>query len=92
MGLFVGGGAVPILFQIMCAPQFFFTKFRKKYAWNINVYTGGFRVHHQRSLAPIMNDFLMIMMASDIQGRMGRFPDIRLATEENPRIHLNQEN
>ena len=34
-----GGGAVPTLFQIMHAPQFFFAKFQKKYAWNIRVYT-----------------------------------------------------
>ena len=34
-----GGGAVPTLFQIVCTPQFFFTKFWKKYAQNICVYT-----------------------------------------------------
>ena len=33
------GGAVPTLFQIMRAPQFFFAKFCKKYARNIRVYT-----------------------------------------------------
>ena len=34
-----GGGAVPTLFQIMRAHQFFFAKLRKKYARNIRVYT-----------------------------------------------------
>ena len=33
-----GGRAVPTFFQIMREPQFFFAKFRKKYAWNIRVY------------------------------------------------------
>ena len=34
-----GGGAIPTLFQIMHAPQFFFAKFQKKYARNIRIYT-----------------------------------------------------
>ena len=39
MGSFVWSGAVPTLFQIIRTPQFFFAKFRKKYARNIRVYT-----------------------------------------------------
>ena len=36
------GGAVPTLFQILRAPQFFLAKFRKKYARIIRVYTVSF--------------------------------------------------
>ena len=34
-----GGGAVPTLFQIMHAPQISSLNSRKKYVWNIHVYT-----------------------------------------------------
>ena len=47
----------------------------------------GFRAHqHQRSLAPIMNDFFMIMMADDNQGWMGPvFPMFVLQLRKTPK-------
>ena len=48
------GGAVPTLIQILRIPQFFFAKFRKKYAWIIRVYTVTIK---QYSLFPNISSF-----------------------------------
>ena len=44
-----------MLFQIMRAPQFFFGKFRKNYAWNICIYMVNYLDGFQENFFPIIS-------------------------------------